>query len=232
MQDGQRLIVALHGIQGTRSSWEPVAHRLADLGRWVLPDLRGRGSAWRGGGPADYGLAQYASDAAAVIERETAGRRPFVLAGWSLGVSVALELLASQPGLKPDCVLLLSGSPCLSRLSWFEGDGPALLNAVAAREQRLSLRAAADHDAVAWTWQAIRSSDQRALLARIDTPALVLHGEQDEDCPIEHAHWLAEGLPHAALQTLPGAGHGLLGQHADWVAQAIRDRLEEQERSA
>ncbi len=231
MQDGQRLIVALHGIQGTHSSWEPVAQRLADLGRWVLPDLRGRGSARRGAGPADYGLAQYASDAADAIERETAGR-PFLLAGWSLGVSVALELLGSRPELKPAGLILLSGSPCLARLSWFEGDGDALLGAVAAREQRLGLRAAADHDAVAWTWQAIRHSDQRALLGRIQTPALVLHGEQDEDCPIEHARWLAEGLPRAALKTLPGAGHGLLGLHADWVAQAIRDGLDEQERTA
>ncbi len=32
-------------------------------------------------------------------------------------------------------------------------------------------------DAVAWTWQAIRTTDQRAALKDIDIPALIVHGD-------------------------------------------------------
>lgn len=220
MGQGSTTVVALHGIQGTRAAWQPVAQRLASKARFVLPNLRGRGAAARAAGQAGYGLQAYASDAAEVIERHV-GRAPFVLAGWSMGVSVALELLARRPELRPQGLILLSGTPCLCEASWFTGEGAQLTAEVVARERRLGLAEAADHDAVAWTWGQIRATDQRPLLAGIDVPALVLHGSADEDSPWLHGRCLAEGLLQAALVTLPGAGHSLLSAATDTVAQEI-----------
>jgi pimeloyl-ACP methyl ester carboxylesterase len=220
MGQGSTTVVALHGIQGTRAAWQPVAQRLASRARFVLPNLRGRGAAVRAAGQGGYGLQAYASDAAEVIEQHV-GQAPFVLAGWSMGVSVALELLTRRPELRPQGLVLLSGTPCLSLASWFTAEGARLTAEVAARERRLGLVEAADHDAVAWTWAAIRGNDQRPLLARIDVPALVLHGSADEDSPWLHGRWLAEGLPRATLVTLPGAGHSLLSAATDTVAQEI-----------
>ena len=220
MGQGSTTVVALHGIQGTRAAWQPLAQRLAPKARFVLPNLRGRGAAVRAAGPDGYGLQAYASDAAEVIERHV-GQAPFVLAGWSMGVSVALELLARRPEMRPQGLVLLSGTPCLCLASWFTGEGVQLAAEVAARERRLGLTDAADHDAVAWTWAAIRATDQRPLLAAIDVPALVLHGSADEDSPWPHGRRLAQGLPRAALVTLPGAGHSLLSAATDTVAQEI-----------
>jgi pimeloyl-ACP methyl ester carboxylesterase len=217
---GRMTVVALHGIQGTRAAWQPVARQLASKARFVLPNLRGRGAALRAAGPAGYSLEAYASDAGEVIDRHV-GQAPFVLAGWSMGVSVALELLQRRPDLRPQGLILLSGTPCLRLASWFTGEGAQLTAEVAARERRLGLVEAADHDAVAWTWAAIRATDQRPLLQRIDVPALVLHGSADEDSPWLHGRWLAKGLPRATLVTLPDAGHSLLSAATGTVTQEI-----------
>lgn len=218
---GHPAIVAVHGIQGTRASWLPVAQQAADLGRWVLPNLRGRGAAARGHSEADYTLREFAAELGAVID-EAVGDAPYFLAGWSLGVSIALQFLAARPPRLPAGALLLSGSPCLNQVQWFQGEGQALLANVAAREIRMGLREAADHEAVAWTWRAVSQTDQRPILGHISAPARILHGALDADCPVEHAHRLAEGLPQAQLLTLEGAGHGLPSQHPAWVAAQIR----------
>ena len=214
---GPATVVAVHGIQGTRASWLPVAEQLSGEARWVLPNLRGRADAERGRSPADYTLESYAAELAAVIaaaNRAASMTGPFYLAGWSMGVSVALAYVAyaARTGARlPDGLLLLSGSPALNQTQWFSTTEPLLLRQeIAAREQRLGLREAADHDAVAWTWQAISPTSQLALLPSITIPARILHGSLDDDSPPRHATWLQQGLGNASLRMLEGAGHGIL----------------------
>lgn len=215
-------IVAVHGIQGTRDAWRPLADNLSAQARWVLPNLRGRGAAVRGSGPADYTLARYADDLQAVIERHVPAGTPFVLAGWSMGVSVCLEYLSSRQGPWPQRLLLLSGTAQLPAAPWFHASSPdALRDEIAQREQRLGLRRAADHAAVAATWTAIRTQDHRGRLAALDLPTLVIHGRADPDSPWAHGQALAQGLPAAQLQTLEGAGHSVLSTHTALVAEAV-----------
>lgn len=87
---GPLCVVALHGIQGTRAAWLPVAQRLSALCTFVLPNLQGRGAAPRPATAGGYTLERYAAAVREVVERHAGGRR-FVLAGWSMGVSVALQ---------------------------------------------------------------------------------------------------------------------------------------------
>jgi len=187
----------------------------------MLPNLRGRGKAHRGNGSQDYSLDGYAADLHDIVRSEVSDQ-PFVLAGWSMGVSVALKYLRRPGAPKPQALILLSGSPWLAATRWFEGEGRALLANVAAREQRLGLREAADHDAVAWTWEAIGHTDQRSELRDINLPTLVLHGSADEDSPWQHGALLAEGIERAELVTLEGAGHSLLSQNTACVVSAMR----------
>ena len=220
---GACTLVAVHGIQGTRSAWEPVARELAAHARIVLPNLRGRGRADRGQAASDYTLSCYAGDLEQVISTH-AGSEPLVLAGWSLGVSIILQYLSLPGARRPDALVLASGSPCIAQTAWFEGDGPLLRRSVGQRRHRLGLSEFADDDSVAWTWEAIRGSDQRALLATIDTPALVLHGRDDRDCPPDHAQCLADGLG-AQLVILDGVGHNVPTQAAAKVACHLRQVL-------
>lgn len=222
--EGPVAVVALHGIQGTRGSWLPVVALTQGACRWVLPNLRGRGHAGRGAGPADYTLQAYADDLSQVLAAWVPSG-PYVLAGWSLGVSVALAALAGQRIRAPAGLLLVSGSAALCDTRWFEGEGTALTTAVAVRRQRLGLQAHADDRAVCHTWEAVRQTDQRPLLQALarQQPALpvaVLHGDADDDCPPSHGRRLAEGLG-APLQLLPGVGHALLSEAPAAVAAAL-----------
>lgn len=223
---GRCTVVALHGIQGTRDAWLPVIERMSQPLRWVLPNLRGRGAAPRGAGPADHGLGAYAADLRRIVATHVT-EGPWLLAGWSLGVSVILQYLAEAEAAPapaaagPAGLLLVSGSPALCLTRWFAGEGAALDRAIVARRQRMGLTEHADDLAVRHTWLAIRSTDQRPGLTA-GRPAAVLHGSDDDDCPVAHAHWLAAGLGTSA-HLLPDIGHGVLKAAPDAVAQHLAE---------
>lgn len=225
---GPVTVVALHGIQGTRAAWLRLARALADDATFVLPNLQGRGAAPRPACPDGYTLAAYAASVRAVVEHHAADR-PFVLAGWSMGVSVALEYAAGHASaMAPSALLLISGTPSLRDTRWFHAtDDDMLMAEIAAREQRLALTEAADHAAVAHTWRQIRDSDQRDLLPKLAMPALVIHGRDDGDCPWPHAEALSRAMPAARLATLHDAGHSLLTANTDAVSTLTRAWLHE-----
>lgn len=221
---GPQQIVAVHGIQGTRAAWQSVAHACASSSTFHLPNLRGRGHALRPGTAEGYRLAEFAGDLDQIINATTRDG-PFILAGWSMGVSVILEWLSQSPTQRPTALVLASGTPAPCFAPWFSAQGDALLEQVAAREHRLGLIEAADQQAVAWTWQSLRHVDHRQTLADIGEPTLIVHGTEDQDSPFAHAQWLADGLPSAQLVALPGAGHSVLtantAQVADHLSQFI-----------
>ncbi len=224
---GPVTVVAVHGIQGTRGAWMPLAEQLTDRCTFVLPNLPGRGKAMPPAGAQACSLDAWAQ----VLRRtlDTHVRGSFMLAGWSMGVSVALAYLAGarqMPGLPlPAELLLVSGTPQLNAVQWFQPSTPkALLEAIAMRERRLGLREAADHRTVAWTWESIRHTDQRGELGRVRCPTLVVHGSEDDDCPLAHGERLANGIPGAELVVLHGAGHGVLTQRTPEIARHLRAR--------
>lgn len=221
-KNGDPIVLTLHGIQGTYAAWLPVAKVCESQASFIMPNLRGRGDAFRGQGPGDYTLPAFANDLQQIV-RDRLDDSPFILAGWSMGVSVILEYLRLADVAKPQGLILISGTPSLSLTPWFTRDGDQLLDEIAEREKRLGLRQAADHRAVAWTWEAIRCTDHSADLASIDIPTLVIHGSADSDTPVEHARWLAEGIAHAELFIIADAGHSLLTETTELVAQKIAD---------
>ncbi|WP_206995476.1 alpha/beta fold hydrolase [Trinickia mobilis] len=224
---GPALVVAVHGIQGTRKVWEPVAGRLDGEATFVLPNLRGRGGAPRGACVADYQLRCFADDLGEVIDSCVAGRE-YWLAGWSMGVSVSLEYLSRAGAHQPSGVILASGTPAVRNVAWFQATGrAALMDEIGARERKLKLGEAADHDAVAWTWEAIRDTDQTAILPSIAIPTHVVHGAADDQCPLECAHMLASAIRGSTVKIL-GGGHSLPVTHASAISTLLRDVLSRQ----
>jgi pimeloyl-ACP methyl ester carboxylesterase len=219
--NGSQLVVAVHGIQGTGAVWQPIASRLSGEATFVMPNLRGRCEAVRGHGVEDYQLEQFADDLSSVIEAY-AWDRDYLLAGWSFGVTVALQYLVRPGALRPTGLILASGTPAIGEVSWFSTTEPSVLaREIADRERRFNLAGAAEHDAVAWTWQAVRSTDQRALLPSITVPTLIFHGSADEECPLVGARELECAIRGSERRVL-GGGHDLPITHADAMASSIR----------
>lgn len=55
--------------------------------------------------------------------------------------------------------------------------------------------------------EALLSSDHRETLSRITIPVLIIHGEQDQVCPVEAAHFLARNFSDARLEVFKNTGH-------------------------
>lgn len=222
-------LLLVHGIQGTADAWAPLLPALADR-RCVLPNLPGRGLSprWQAGAPLPreryYHLDHYADlvHALVVALRERHGA-PVALAGWSMGVSVILNLLSRHGDADIECLVFVSGTACATPGAvWFRSDTPQALEEEArARAQRLGLKSVADADAVAATWGSVRQADLRDAARGIRRPTLVVHGELDDECPLDHGRWLANHVPGALWQPLPGVGHAALGQAGETIGSSM-----------
>ena len=67
--------------------------------------------------------------------------------------------------------------------------------------------------------------DTRSRLSRIAAPTLVLHGDRDALTPPANARLLAEAIPDATLQMVPGAGHGYLLEQPEVAHRLFTDWL-------
>jgi len=79
-----------------------------------------------------------------------------------------------------------------------------------------------------YTWQlAALAGDPGSLpwLHRIETPTLVVTGDDDPVMPVANSRLLAAKLPHARLLVLPGEGHLMLLDPDSGALPAIRDFL-------
>lgn len=214
------VLVLLHGIQGTARTWDDIAKALEPRYRVVRPNLRGRGASHTPPGADEYSLAGFAADLAAILR--SIGE-PAVVVAWSMGVSVTLEMLRSIPDVRPRGLMLVSGTPCAGdEAHWFRGASAAeVAEEARARCLALSLTEAASPHAVAASWQHVRLADFRADLAAVAVPVQVLHGVQDDQCPIAHGRLLAQQIPGALIEEWSGTGHNLMAADPARFAEAV-----------
>lgn len=59
-------------------------------------------------------------------------------------------------------------------------------------------------------------------LGEVTLPVRIWHGDADRTVPLAHGRWLADRLPGARLEIVPGAGHFSLADHAGEVLAALR----------
>jgi pimeloyl-ACP methyl ester carboxylesterase len=101
-----------------------------------------------------------------------------------------------------------------------ETDRVALAERIASQTGSLADRRAALRQLVA-----VARHDTRARLREVSVPTLVLKPEEDVLVRPAHADLLASRIPGARLHTVRGAGHGLMFQCADEVADVIRTHV-------
>jgi len=155
----------------------------------------------------------------------------FALAGLSMGGIVAMEVLRQAPG-RVERLALLDTNPLReaeavradrrARMARVEG---GFLDAVVMTEMKphylaqgprrtdlldLCLAMARDLGPEAFLRQSralMDRPDQAATLAAFRGPALVLMGQEDRLCPLDRHRLMAELMPQARLEVVPGAGH-------------------------
>jgi len=246
------LVVFLHGLGGSRISWDPQLDAIGTTRRAAAWDLPGYGDA----APlADHPVTFRALATAAHRWIAELGAARAHVVGISMGGMIAQYLAAWHPTIVRS-LTLLSSSPAFgldgtqpqvwqaARLAPLDqGLEPAdfaerVLRSIAgphispeALEAQRAAMARVSAAALRTSIECLVSHDSRPLLATITAPTLVLVGALDEETPPSYSQQLADRIPGATLTVVPGAGHLLNAEAPDAVNELILAHLDRVESS-
>ena len=213
-------VVALHGITGSSANWHATASK---LGRRVIAfDARGHGqSDWDPG--EDYSVDAHFADLCTALP--VMGIERCVAAGFSMGGTVAILMAAAAPEMVAGVAVVDSypypaqteGSASIARWVSNAAHLTRTFDPAISRRFRELLDA-----------RVTTRADLGPMWSAIECPALIVRGEHSHVLPLPVAERMLADLPHARIETVPGASHGLpyhqaaelaaiLGRFADTV---------------
>ncbi len=243
---GETPVVFLHGLGGSRLAWEPQLAALAPRYRAVAWDMPGYGRSAASTGPLTF-----ASLVDAVIElADELCTDRIHLVGLSLGGMIAQYAAAAHPD-RLASLMLLSTSPKFgldgtlpadwraARLAPLDaGQEPIdfadrVLGAIsgpnisveALAHQRTAM-AEVTGAAMRRAIDCIVTHDSCAVLATITVPTLCLVGQIDDETPPAYSRYIADRIPGARLEVIPGAGHLLSAEAPDVVNHLLIEHIE------
>ncbi len=241
-------IVLVHGFIESIGFWGPVVHRLADAGFDVVAvDQRGHGASARGEAP--YTTATLAADLRAWFE--ALDLTDATLVGHSMGGVTAMAFATDEADVarvRTERLVLVTtlASPVqvqgtgaielstdrtlavLDRILRLERAGLLfLLNTFGTRPARAALEATragilgTDPRSRADAFAMLQDFDLRPALASIDLPTLVVAGSHDGLTPLAANEVIAEAIPGARIEVVPGRGHMLPFEAPDALTDLI-----------
>lgn len=195
-------LILVHGNGEDHTVFDRLIPRLAELFTVYAVDSPGHGRSQR---PGEFHYAGFAETLSAFIG-ELGLERPF-FCGFSDGGIIGLLLASSQPALLSRMAVCGANlTPAGLKRGW-----RALFHAEFLLTRRPLLKMMLDEPQIA-----------EEALARIEIPTLVLAGGRDLVRESE-TRAIAEGIPGAALQILPGETHGSYVIHSDKLFPLLRD---------
>jgi len=241
-------VLLLHGHTLDHRIWDDVVPRLRPAGlRAIRPDLRGHGKSTVP--PKGYTFGHHAADAVAVLD--AAGVDRAVVAGFSLGGGIALELALTRPERVAALALVAPVMPDRP----FEPEFMDNLRRVARVARSEGIRAAMAGPwaesplfSVSLARPGVREKVMPILLdfpgaeylaterdrverewtvpdrlGEIAVPTVVLVGGEEMAGFRAYAREAAEGIPGARLEEIPGCGHLLPVEVPERVAAAVAE---------
>lgn len=239
-------VLLIHGFPLDRTIWEPQAQVLGNQYRVITPDLRGFGQSQAT--PPPYSMDTYVDDLRALLDH--LGVHRAVVGGLSMGGYVTFSFYRKHPdrvlGLilvdtkaGPDTPEGKQGRDDMADLARREGaqavadrmlpklyapatyeHNPALI------ERTRHMMEAASVDGIVGALKAMRDRpDSTPLLSQIRVPSLVIVGQEDALTPVSEAQKMAEHMPGAHLEVIPGAGHLSSLEQPEAVTRTLRTFL-------
>lgn len=244
-------VVLIHGLGYARWGWEPVSGPLAESFQVVLLDNRGIGGSAVPTGP--YSAADMAADVVAVLDAAEVERAHVI--GTSLGGMIVQELAIGWPERVRRLVLacttpggprayplpeptlrLMAEAPLLppeEALRRFVENAlaPATVRERPEIVERIyRLRLEHPPDPLGWQAQAAAgvAFDAFERLGSISAPTLVLHGTEDAVVDHRNAPLLADGIPQARVELIPGTGHLFFWEEPERFLELLTGFFEEE----
>jgi 3-oxoadipate enol-lactonase len=237
-------LLLIQGLGYARWSWEPVVPGLAERYRVLFFDNRGIGESDKPDGP--YSARAMADDALQVLDE--AGVEHAHVLGASLGGMIAQELATAAPERVDRLVLCCTtaGSadavPMPAVTVKLFAEAAALDPLVALRrfvenalgdapdpalvEELFARRVASPPDPAGWQAQAAAGATFVGVDGEISAPTLVLHGTADNVIDPRNAALLADRIPAARVELLPGAGHLFFWEQPDTFVRIVKEFLQ------
>lgn len=218
-------IVFVHGVGSTAAIWDYQLEALSSAYRCYAIELRGNGSAQAEPPPGTIAREGFVLDVLAVAK--TANLERFHFVGCSLGGVVGFELMrrgpervasltvvgsfAAYPNAEAQVAAIIEGVTAAGDMETFARERlakvvtpqtpQARIDETIAQMAQKSLPSYVASTHATWT------GDYRADLRGIIVPTLVVCGELDPIAPVGLSQEIADGIPHAQLVVVPGAGH-------------------------
>lgn len=238
--DGPR-IALVHSLAMDRHFWNPVVARLQDSAQFLTYDCRGHGASDKPAGP--YSIKLFADDLSDLLD--AAGWKDAIVAGASMGGSVALGFAANYPA-------RTSGLGLFDTTAWYGPDAPGNWEerAVKAKTDGLSglvgfqktrwfgdafreqhpdvvdasvaTFVANDVAAYAETCRMLGNFDLRADLERVTVPTVIAVGEEDYATPPAMAGVLHAGIKHSTLTVIKSGRHLTPLEKPDEIAAQLK----------
>ena len=220
-RDDRPTLLLANSIGCDHALWDPVVPALSRRFRVLRYDMRGHGAS--DAPQSEYSIERLAKDALAVAD--AAGAKRFHFAGISLGGMVGMWLGANAPE-RIDRLILSNTSPYFGPEAWAariklvkEGSMAAIVDMVMGRffspavverndERYATVRRgflSTDPGGYMGCGAAIRDMDQRASLAKIKAPTLVVVGKRDLATTPEQGQAIAKAIPGSSYVELPCA---------------------------
>lgn len=219
-------VVLLHGGMGNSGNWANLIPELVNAGyRVIAMDSRGQGRSSWDGNPFHY--TQMAMDVRRVLDH--LGIPKAAVVGWSDGADIGLALADESPE-RVTGLFFFACNVDPSGTKPFEMTDRVERVLEHHRRQYAELSPTpGNFESVFEAIQTMQSSEPDYTpeqLARIDVTVTVCVGEYDEFIPREHMEYLANALPDATFELLPGVGHFAPWQRPDVFNRAVIAFLE------
>jgi pimeloyl-ACP methyl ester carboxylesterase len=235
--DGDRpCVVLIHGAGGTHLYWPSEVRRLPGYRIFAL-DLPGHG---KSGGRGLQSIGAYTD---AVLEwMQVVNLHRAVFVGHSMGSAIAMRLAIEQPehvlglGLlgagarlrvHPDILQNTSNETTFQRAidqvvgCSFSEQAPARLVELAAKRMAETRPSVLHGD-----FLACDAFDEMERVSQISQPTIVICGADDQLTPARYAQFLADKIPGAHLEMIPNAGHMVMLERPNIVAEVMTKFLD------
>lgn len=231
-------LILVHGAGGNHRHWGSQVRTIETATTYAL-DLPGHG---RSGGRGQTSIADYAAFVVGFMDALQLEQA--VVAGHSMGGATALTLGLQYPQRVAGLVLVGTGARLRVLPAILEGtlnnfrDTIALISryAYAPGTPRELVRQGqcemlqVDPQVIHDDFAACNSFDVMGQLGGIHSPTLVICGTEDRLTPPKYSQYLVDRIAGAELELIPDAGHMVMVEKPDIVAEAIQSALAKWER--
>ena len=223
-------LLMIHGAGGNARTYLPQLSGIKNANTFSI-SLPGHGGT---PGPGRESISDYATWLSGLLEQ---GGRKAILMGHSMGGAIALQCALNFPGLVRALVLIGTGARLrvfpsilqgirqdfsrtvgeIIRFAYAENTNPQWLAAGATE------MSAVGPDVLCGDFTACDGFDLVQALDKISCPVQLIYGDQDRLTPPKYGRFLADKLPNASLEVLPGAGHMVFVEKAPETNRLINE---------